>query len=95
VNDPAVAEILECVECGAVWLPADQERWQLHQFDRLVVLRPGRALWDAAQLRLEVSPPERQSERYGPGERLWIRRKSRRWLRREEERELVMRRRRA
>jgi hypothetical protein len=23
----------ECVECGAEWLPADNERWQLHQAD--------------------------------------------------------------
>jgi hypothetical protein len=23
----------ECIECSAVWLPADQERWQLHQVD--------------------------------------------------------------
>jgi hypothetical protein len=23
----------ECVECGAVWLRVDQERWQLHQVD--------------------------------------------------------------
>jgi hypothetical protein len=33
VNDPAVAEIPACVECGARLLPADETRWQLHQGD--------------------------------------------------------------
>jgi len=25
-----VALILRCVECGAVWLPADEERWRAY-----------------------------------------------------------------
>jgi hypothetical protein len=28
VNAKSVALIPACVECGALWLPADQERWQ-------------------------------------------------------------------
>jgi len=53
------------------------------------------ALWQAVlELRLEGVVAKRESDRYRPGEKLWIRRKSRRWLRHEEERELAMRRRR-
>ena len=29
----AVAVVPECVECGARWLPADEERWQLREVD--------------------------------------------------------------
>jgi hypothetical protein len=25
-----VASILRCAECGAVWLPADEERWRAY-----------------------------------------------------------------
>ena len=28
-----VATIPECVECGAVWLPVDDERWRLVRLD--------------------------------------------------------------
>jgi hypothetical protein len=28
VRAESVALIAECVECGALWLPADEERWQ-------------------------------------------------------------------
>jgi hypothetical protein len=28
-----VALIPECVGCSAVWLPADEDRWQLHVAD--------------------------------------------------------------
>ena len=51
------------------------------------------ALWEAVlSLRLEGVVAKRESERYRAGERLWIRRKSPNWNRREEEREAAMRR---
>ena len=32
-----VVRIPECVECGAVWVPDDETRWQLHDVvDELV-----------------------------------------------------------
>ena len=33
VSAKRVATIPECVECGARWLPADAERWQLREVD--------------------------------------------------------------
>jgi RNase P subunit RPR2 len=37
-----VALIPQCAECGAVWLPADKERWQAHldTEDELVIYCP-------------------------------------------------------
>ena len=51
------------------------------------------ALWQAVlELRLEGVVAKREGERYRPGERLWIRQKSPRWPRRDEERKLAIRR---
>jgi hypothetical protein len=33
MSAPQAKEIPACVESGAVWLPADESRWQLHQVD--------------------------------------------------------------
>ena len=52
------------------------------------------ALWDAVlELRLEGVVAKRHHERYRPGERLWVRQKSSRWARCDEEREVAIRRR--
>ena len=33
VSAERVALVPECVECGAIWLPADEERWRLVRVD--------------------------------------------------------------
>jgi hypothetical protein len=58
----------------------------------LAPAEPRLALRGQLELRLEGVVAKREIDRYRPGERLWVRRKSPRWGRREEERELAMRR---